>query len=355
MDQFKIDSHKINYHISTLNNWLNKKMIYPIYVEVSPSGFCNHRCRFCALDYIAYQKRSINANLFKERLFEMSKLGVKSIMYAGEGEPLLHNNISEIIDETQKNGIDVAITTNGVLLSQSLSENILSHVEWIKVSINAGTADTYAYIHLTKTSDFEKVINNLSMAVKLKRLNHYPIVLGMQMVLLPENHHEAFTLAKLAKDIGVDYIVIKPFSQHLYSKNNHYSKISYQKYYRLSDELEELNDNSFNVIFRLETMKKWDKNSKPYTHCLALPFWSYIDAGGNVWGCSAYLENEKFRYGNIYENTFQEIWEGQKRKDSLYWVEHELNIEKCRTNCRMDNINRYLWDITHPPKHVNFI
>ena len=66
------------------------------------------------------------------------------------------------------------------------------------------------------------------------------------------------------------------------------------------------------MIFRINTMKKWDERRRDYKQCLALPFWSYIDAGGTVWGCSAYLRNERFIYGNIYENTFKEIWEGEK-------------------------------------------
>ena len=102
-------------------------------------------------------------------------------------------------------------------------------------------------------------------------------------------------------------------------------------------------------------MKKWDNSMKNYDRCLALPFWSYLDSGGNVWGCSAYLGDERFLYGNIYENSFKEIWEGEKRRCSLGWVEKELDIKQCRVNCRMDEINKYLWELKHPPEHANFI
>ncbi|MFH1305232.1 MAG: SPASM domain-containing protein, partial [Candidatus Omnitrophota bacterium] len=68
-----------------------------------------------------------------------------------------------------------------------------------------------------------------------------------------------------------------------------------------------------------------------------------------------YLGDERFLYGNIYENTFREIWEGEKRRRSLRWVENELDTAKCRINCRMDEVNRYLWELRNPSKHVNFI
>ena len=80
-----------------------------------------------------------------------------------------------------------------------------------------------------------------------------------------------------------------------------------------------------------------------------------IDAGGNVWGCSVYLDDERFLYGNIYDQSFQEIWLGEKRKISLRWVETQMDASECIVNCRMDEINRYLWDLKNPFKHANFI
>jgi len=354
-DKYKIDSHKLMYHVPRVNDWLNKKNIYPIYMEVSPTGTCNHRCTFCALDFMEYQKRYLDISVFKERLSEMGRLGVKSIMYAGEGEPFLHRQMSEIVTQTKAAGIDGAITTNGVLFRKTQAEEILGVTEWIKVSINAGTADTYAEIHRTKSSDFDKVIENMSYAVKIRQDKGYKCTLGMQMLLLPENQHEALGLAEIAKNTGADYLVIKPYSQHLMSRTEKYKEIKYTEYAYLSEELSKFNSENFNVIFRMNTMQKWDEGNRNYDHCLALPFWSYIDSGGNVWGCKECLGDEKFLYGNIYENSFQEIWEGEKRAKSLERAEHELDTRQCRVNCRMDEINRYLWEIRHPPAHVNFI
>lgn len=355
MDKYRIDSHKLIYHVSRVNDWLRGEIIYPIYMEISPSGTCNHRCTFCALDFMEYQKRYLDVSVFKERLSEMGRLGVKSIMYAGEGEPLLHKEIAGIIACTKRCGIDVALTTNGVLLRERLAEKILADVEWIKVSINGGTSNTYARIHQTNASDFNTVIKNMTCAAELKRKHGYKCTLGMQLLLLPENHHEVVLLAELARNIGMDYLVIKPYSQHLLSKTTKYNNIKYDDYLSVDVALRDLNTDEFSVIFRKRTMKKWDEGCHSYDHCLALPFWSYIDAGGNVWGCSAYLGDERFHYGNIYESSFQEIWEGDKRRASIDMAQERLDARECRVNCRMDEINRYLWELKNPPQHVNFI
>lgn len=355
MDKYRIDSHKLIYHIPRINSWLKGENIYPIYAEISPSGSCNHRCTYCALDFMEYQPRFLNKEMLKGRLSEMALLGLKSIMYAGEGEPLLHKDIVEIINHTKKVGIDVAITTNGVLLKEDLIESALEDITWIKVSINGGTRETYAKIHRTNPDNFDRVIKNMSYAVKVKRDKVYACTLGMQIILLPDNWHEAALLAQIAKDIGMEYLVVKPYSQHPLSKTTQYKDIKYSDYLHLSDKLKNISDNKFRVIFRINTMKKWDVGRRNYKRCLALPFWSYIDANGNVWGCSAYLTDEQFQYGNIYENSFEEIWESEKRLNSVSWAEKELDINQCRVNCRMDEINRYLWDLKNPPEHVNFI
>jgi cyclic pyranopterin phosphate synthase len=355
MDKYRIDSHKLIYHIPRVSDWLDSKLIYPIYMEVSPSGACNHRCTYCALDFIEYQRRFLDTALIKERLAELGRLGLKSIMYAGEGEPFLHRDMVEIISHTSKSGIDAAVATNGVLFEKEIAERILGCTEWIKVSINGATADTYAKIHRCSVHDFGRVIENLSYAVKIRENSGYTCTLGMQLLLLPENHHEAVALAKLARELGVDYLVIKPYSQHPQSKTTEYNSIRYGDYEYLADELEAIRSDAFDIVFRINAMNKWDQQRRGYSRCLALPYWSYIDAGGNVWGCSMYLGDQRFYYGNIYEQSFQEIWEGPQRQLSLCWVEGKLDVSQCRVNCRMDEINQYLWDLKNAPAHMNFI
>lgn len=354
-DKYRIDSHKLMYHVPRVSDWLAGETVYPIYMEISPSGACNHRCTYCALDFMEYQSRFLETAVLKDRLTEMGQLGLKSIMYAGEGEPLLHKDMAEIVRHTTEAGIDAALTTNAVLFDEERAKEILPHCQWIKVSINGATAKTYGEIHRTTEDDFAKVIENMSYAVRIRRDNRWSCALGMQLLLLPENQHEAVKLAGLAREIGMDYLVIKPYSQHPLSKTQQYSEVKYNEYLHLAQELEQFNTDAFTVVFRIMTMQKWDDAHREYEHCLALPFWSYIDAGGNVWGCSMYLGDERLRYGNIYQDSFGEIWRGPARAKSLKWVQEELDVCECRVNCRMDKINRYLWELKSPPAHVNFI
>jgi radical SAM protein with 4Fe4S-binding SPASM domain len=353
-DGYRIDNHKLIFHPERVAEWLNGNFIFPIYVEMSPSGACNHRCVFCAFDFMGYKTRFLNADIIIERFDEMSRCGVKSVMFCGEGEPLLNPRMAEISEGTKNAGIDVAFTTNGSMLTENLTKRLLPVSSWIKISCNGGP-DTYAAIHRTDKKEFEHVIDNLKRTVALRGQNAWDCALGLQTLLLPEVVPEIVNLARLCRDIGLDYIVVKPYSQNPKSENCTYEKISYGRYEDLARELAGLNTDSFKIFYRVNAMKKWDEKTRPYGRCLALPFWAYIDSAANVWGCFNHIGEDKFLYGNLYRKSFSEIWLSEERKTKLAWAENCLDVSVCRVGCRMDEINRYLWELKHPGKHVNFI
>lgn len=362
-DKYSIDSHKLILHPARVAKWYEAKddwdklkKVYPIYVEISPYGGCNHRCTFCALDYMGYENIGLDFDVLKETLSDMATNGVKSVMFAGEGEPLLFKDLDLIVEHCSKVGIDTSLTTNFVPSNQKAVQRYVKNCSWIKVSLNAGTAKTYSEIHQAKEIDFDRVMQNLKNALEYREQNNLKCTIGVQMLLLPENKDEAVVLAKKCKELGVDYLVIKPYSQHLSSETTKYENIDYSKMMDVQEEVESISDENFSVIFRANTMKKYVEKKQPYDKCHSTPFfWGYIAADGKVFGCSAYLGKDEFCYGNIYDNTFSEIWESQKREDSYNYIQNELDIKNCRTNCRMDEVNRYLWRLKNPQEHDNFI
>ena len=333
----RIDSHKLMYHPNRVTQWQRGLPIYPIYVEISPCGACNHRCTFCALDYIGYKPMMLDAELLVDRVLEMANRYVQSIMFGGEGEPLLHKQIDSINDRCSAQ-VDTAFTTNGVLLHRLES---LEKCEWVKISVNAGTKDTYAKVHRTTLKDWDTVWNNIRKAV-LRKGN---CTIGVQTMLLPENAAEIPVLYQMCDDAGVDYLVVKPYSQHKMSTTHQYEGV------RPIPPLIDVNKCEF--IFRDET---YQTTKISYDKCQATPhFWAYIMANGDVYSCSAYLMDDRFRLGNINTQTFTEIWDSVKRKENEYLVRNVLDIKECRVNCRMDKCNRYLTDLIEGVPHVNYI
>ena len=102
-------------------------------------------------------------------------------------------------------------------------------------------------------------------------------------------------------------------------------------------------------------MLKIDERQKLYGKCLGLPFWAYLASSGDLYACSAFLGDERFSYGNIYKESFSDLWNGEKRKELINMMRDKWNIDECREVCRLDEINRYLWELKNPHPHVNFI
>lgn len=362
-DRFRIDGHKIQFHPERVgawkaagDDWARAKSVYPIYVEVSPSGACNHRCTFCAVDYIGYKARKPDTAMLNKRLAEMAGLGVRSVMFAGEGEPLLNRDIGDIASRAKEAGLDVSFTTNATALSEQLIDNLMPSTLWIKASINAGDAETYAKVHRTKAEHFDAAFKNMEAAAAWRAKHGGSTALGAQMVLLPDNAKSARAFARRAKEAGLDYAVIKPYSQHKSSVTREYEGIDYDRLAEEAGDLSSLDDDSFQVVYRRRTMANLKEEKPYYTKCGATPFfWAYVMADGAVYSCSAYLQDERFLLGNLNTHTFREIWEGEKRRANFAFVRDGLDIGECRKNCRMDAVNRHLWDLEHPPEHVNFI
>lgn len=352
-DPYRIDGQKLQFHphrvaqwLDGKNDWETAKSIFPLYVEISPAGACNHRCTFCAVDYIGYKTVMLDASMLCDRLSEMGALGVKSVMFAGEGEPLLHKQINDIVTEAHCADIDTSFTTNGVLLNKL----DLTGVSWVKVSLNAGDPRTYAKVHQTNIKDWATVWHNLEDAARRKG----NCSLGVQTLLLPENRLEMYTLAQMCSDVGVDYLVIKPYSQHRFSINH--LAVDYERTWReLGGIALAMDTDKFKVITRDESMQAVSEPI-PYSKCQATPFtWAYLMASGDLYGCSAYLLDDRFNYGNLNTHTFKEVWQGEKRRANWEHVRKHLDITECRQSCRMDKVNRYLTELVDGPAHVNFI
>lgn len=354
-DVYRIDSQKLIYHPQRVSDWLKGKNIYPIYMEVSPSGACNYRCTFCALDFMGYIGHLFPSDIFRRNIEIMAQKGVKSMMLAGEGEPFLNKETPDFINQAKHLGIDVSVTSNCSLFTKEVAEDCLGSLTWIRCSFNAGTEKEYEQIHRCRPGDFQKVLTNLHNMVEVKKAHRLETTIGMQMVLIPENVDSVFAVAALAAEIGVDYFSVKPFSKHPMSFNDLSKEdFQYQEFMAMGIALEEQYRGKLQIVFRTNAMRKLmiDRN---YNTCRALPFWAYIDAQARVWGCSAHLGDERFIYGDLHEEDFDKVWEGQRRKESLFYVRHELKAETCREICRMDEINRYLHELKNPGPHVNFI
>jgi len=355
MSKYDFDGHKLIYHWDRLCAYLKGEDVFPIYMEVSPSGACSSRCIFCAYDYLAYPDRRLDTEKGVKTLQELGRLGLRSVLFAGEGEPLLHPEIDKLIKAAFTSNIDVGIYSNCHFLKPALSEKILPYLTFIRCSINGGSKNIYSQVHRVKKEMFDKVIENLAYAVNFKNKNNLNVDIGLQIVALPENLNSIPELAQLGKEIGVDYLAIKPFVQHPDQKGYKMKKnFAVEEIDYILKKAEEYANESYTVVARRKSFQKY--NQRTYKRCYGLPFFAVIGSDGNVYSCLQYFGDKNFCYGSIYQSSFKEIWESERKKKIFEFVYTKLDARKCMPNCRLDAINRFLWEIKHPTvKHINFI
>lgn len=366
-----IDGHKIHLHPIKSAGWKELNDCYPIHIEIGATNRCNQNCVFCALDF-ARGKTEIDREIMLRALEDMANPSVQykitfeyggqtsifydkvnSVMFGGEGEPTLHKDLGLFVQKAKEYGLDVALTTNGIGFNKKLQERCLPYLSWVKFSIDAGTPKTYSIIHRAPEKHFEILLKNIYDSSEFKRKNKLDVTIGTQFLMIPQsaNENEARKLIERLKGICPDYLSIKPYSDHPRSKKNLIvNSKSYDDLEKIFDDLRSEID--FKIEFRKATIDRIQEGNK-YPECYGLPFISLIDSRADVLPCNLFYDMDEFTYGNLYKNSFSEIWGGDKRKNVLSKLRAK-GVEGCRKGCRCDAGNRYLDRLKNPQAHDNF-
>ena len=346
------DLHKLFYHPNEVSKWLNGNIIAPLHAEIGITNRCNHRCKFCTLDWITHGINSLEKEVTIKCLRDMGEIGVKSIYYAGEGEPTLHENLADFIEYGKSIGISQAISTNGSRFKDNVAERTLKHLSWIRFSVDAGDSKTYTNIHGVKESEFEEVLRNIENSVKIKKENNFSVQIGVQFILMPENIDTVELLAKRVKDIGVDNFQVKP--GHSHPKSSYTPTIYKFSQDYLKESLEKLEDKDFTVVVRVKSAERL-LQERNYKTCHGFDFYAILDAKGNVVPCNVFYGNPEYIYGNINNSSFKDIWFSQRKQDIIKKIT-ESEFAMCGNyRCRLDVMNRYLERVKNPEVNDEFI
>ncbi|MBI4838282.1 MAG: radical SAM protein, partial [Nitrospirae bacterium] len=292
---------------------------------------------------------------------------VKAISFVSDGESTCSPHVYDAILRGKQNGLDMALGTNGFLLKDERLEEILPALTYLRFNVSAADPERYAQIHGGPKKAFAKVINTIKKCVEIKKKKKLKVTLGLQMVLLPEFADQIIPLAKLGRELGVDYLVIKHCSDDEVSSLG----VDYSKYFGLVDILKEAETYSEkNYLVKVKWSKILSGGKRSYSQCFGPPFIMQFSGSGLVAPCGMLFNNKykKYHIGNIADTSFKELWRGER-----YWeVINLISSEKfdartmCGSLCLQHKVNEFLWElkqgkasldkkVKRTPQHVNFI
>ena len=353
--QLYMDGTKLNRHLEEVVKWQRGERFAPIHMEVSLTNVCNQKCVFCYIDW-QHGRNQMSEAMAVQLIRDAKRIGVKSALIAGEGEPTANKAYIRAIEVAGEVDFDVALNTNAVLLNPNDAARVLPHLSWMRVSFQAPTRDLYSKIHQCDPGHFDRVLNNLEACVKLKRDHGYRVTMGLQQVLVKENAHTVAEVAKLAKDIGFDYYVIKPCHPHELNQSGYVTVGDLVEQNRETlEKAQALSDDKFKAVVRWNFLHEAEV-PRSYKKCLALPFIIQIGSGGQVYTCYPMSDRKEHLYGNLSEKSLEEIVFSPDFGKICQSVAETVDVSKCMPTCRQHNANKYLWWLTQEtPSHLNFI
>ncbi len=99
---------------------LQPKRRIPLSMYIVLTNRCNNHCVYCRTHNLP-QEDLWNTEILKSVMLEMKKSGVRRVQFTG-GEPMLRDDIGEIIAYAKSLGFFVGISTNGYKVSERIDE-----------------------------------------------------------------------------------------------------------------------------------------------------------------------------------------------------------------------------------------
>jgi MoaA/NifB/PqqE/SkfB family radical SAM enzyme len=285
-----------------------------------------------------------------EILDDCADIGVKALQYTGGGEPTVHPKHKEIFQYTLDKGLDLSLVTNGTVMRKGVPE-ILAKAKWVRFSIDAGTAKSYAEIREVPEAYYEKVLNNITSVVEARSKDpDSELVIGIGYVVTKENWHEVYDAVEQFSKLGVNNVRI---SAVFSPEDFEYHKEYFIEVKNLIDKaVRDFSTEEF-IVFNLfgDRVEDLKQNKPDYEFCSYMHLNTYIGGDLKVYTCCNNAYNDIGDMGSLKDKTFAEFW----KSDSKVKKYKKFNASSC-ARCMFNNKNKFVnYILEENPLHVNYV
>jgi MoaA/NifB/PqqE/SkfB family radical SAM enzyme len=269
--------------------------VYPIGIEISPSGVCQASCDFCF--YANTGELGNHRKVFLELqrsmglLNECRKLGIKAVTWTGGGEPTLHPQFAALVDWAFANEIQQGLFTNALTWPQY----DVTCLQWIRVTM----------------TDKPYKVDCIKPLRACKTLGFAFNYAG------PQDDSYLFETLGLAQHVQADYVQVRPAL-------------------KFHGETVDIAPPAFTHPLMQVTEYKFEEAKVPHgTHyktCEAYHVLTpFVWENADVDVCAYMRKHDGYRLGNLYKQSLKEILDSAPASVPVH--------KNCQTCCKLHEAN----------------
>lgn len=311
-----------------------------LYLETT--NRCDSECQTCIRTFNTLEPPKDLTLAEVQRLVEQFPV-LERVVLHGIGEPLLNQQIFDIVAYLKAQRITVLFNSDAISLTRKRAAQLIeSGLDEYRVSMDAATRQTYAKIR--GVDQFERVLRNVSSLVALQQQQgcNTPRV-SLWFTTLKANLDELPAFIQLAARLGVPEVN----AQRLVF-NGYGLAVQEQSLHRQLEEREqcfiqeaEALAVQHGVVFKasgattpLQSLHGVAAEQRPWTGCQRPWTLSYVTANGNVLPCCiSPWTTKSYRHlvlGNALTTDFAHIWNGERYQQFRQDFESDVAPDPCR-------------------------
>jgi radical SAM protein with 4Fe4S-binding SPASM domain len=288
-------------------------------IQIEPTKRCNQQCPMCTQPRLSKdEKGDMSFEQFRNIIDQLPH--VTSLKLQGLGEIFVNREIWSMLEYARNKKIRTLFATNGFLLKPNSCQQ-LCELGDVDVRFSMDTLDPVQYKRIRGIDHFERVKSNIALFTNTKiqyaqshRGRKLPSA-EIRMVCMDENLNQLVDMIRFAGEVGLNRVT----ATFMLSKKHDTDQSSF-----VSGKTNDLLRRGLGQLEQtagIEARKQGVqfKILPYYTNILQTCDWPwrmpYITYDGYLTPC-CHVENPKAgNLGNVFDNSFEEIWNGPAYRD----------------------------------------
>jgi radical SAM protein with 4Fe4S-binding SPASM domain len=288
----------------------------PASISIEPTTSCNLRCPECPSGLRSFTRPTgmMSSTTFEKIINELHEHLSYLILYF-QGEPYLNPLFLDAVRYASDRKIYTATSTNAHFLTKENAEaTVKSGLSRIIISMDGSDQESYEKYRVG--GNLEKVLDGIERLTKAKRelKSRSPFII-LQFLVFKHNIHQIAEIRKMAKVLGVNKLELKTAQVYDYETGS-----------------DLIPDNDRFSRYKLNGNDQYSIKNDHLNKCWKMWHSCVMTWDGNIVPC-CFDKDAKYTMGNINEQSFREIWNGERYQEfrsRLFTGRGAINI--CR-NC----------------------